>query len=100
MTKNYFISSTGFVMPANQESIENLMKDRHQQMVFFGEKMPVKVENWSALRSWVEKRLEKVENYLANVETLHEQVIALCIAEEEAKARKKTRLALPPAESK
>jgi hypothetical protein len=97
----HFLSSTGFVMPANQESIENLMKDRHQQMVFFGEKMPKQVENWSALRSWVEKRLEKVENYLENLETLHEQVIALCISEEEKKfAKRKPQLALPAADGK
>lgn len=100
MEKNYLISATGFAMSVDKESIVNIMKDGHQQSVFFGEKMPKKPD-WKLLRSWVDRRLEKLENYIANLELLNEFLIEMCIKEEnERMSKKQTRLALPPAESK
>lgn len=100
MKKNHLISATGFAMSVDKESIVNIMKDGHQQSVFFGEKMPKKPD-WKLLRSWVDRRLEKLENYIANLELLNEFLIEMCIKEEnERLSKKQTRLALPPAESK
>lgn len=98
--KNYFISATGFATEVNKDSIINIMKDGHEQAIFFGEKMPKK-KDWKILRSWVDQRLEKLENYIANLENLNDLLIELCIAEEnERLSKRKQRLALPAAESK
>lgn len=97
--KNYFISATGFATEATKDSIINIMRDGHEQAIFFGEKMPKK-KDWKILRSWVDQRLEKLENYMANLENLNDLLIQLCIAEEEERASKrKQRLALPAAQS-
>lgn len=98
MSKNFFISATGFATEVSKDSISNIMKDGHEQAIFFGEKMPKK-KDWKILRSWVDQRLEKLENYMANLENLNELLIDLCIAEEnERLAKRKQRLALPAAE--
>lgn len=96
--KKFFVSATGFATEVCRDSIINIMKDGHEQAIFFGEKMPKK-KDWKILRSWVDQRLEKLENYMANLENLNELLIDLCIAEEnERLAKKKQRLALPAAE--
>lgn len=98
--KNYFVSATGFATEVSKNSISNIMKDGHEQAIFFGEKMPKK-KDWKILRSWVDQRLEKLENYMANLENLNDLLIELCIAEEnERQSKRKQRLALPVAESK
>lgn len=98
MFKKFFVSATGFATEVSKESISNIMKDGHEQAIFFGEKMPKK-KDWKILRSWVDQRLEKLENYMANLENLNELLIELCIAEEnERQSKKKQRLALPAAE--
>ena len=98
--KNYFVSATGFATEVSKNSISNIMKDGHEQAIFFGEKMPKK-KDWKILRSWVDQRLEKLENYMANLENLNDLLIELCIAEEnERLSKRKQRLALPVAESK
>lgn len=98
--KNYFVSATGFATEVSKNSISNIMKDGHEQAIFFGEKMPKK-KDWKILRSWVDQRLEKLENYMANLEHLNDLLIELCIAEEnERLSKRKQRLALPVAESK
>lgn len=98
LTKKFFISATGFVAEVTKESISNIMKDGHYQAIFFGEKMPKK-KDWKLLRSWVDQRLEKLENYIANLENFNDLLIDLCIAEEqERQSKKKQRLALPVAE--
>lgn len=98
--KQFFVAATGFAAEVTQESIINIMKDGHYQAIFFGEKMPKK-KDWKILRSWVDQRLEKLENYIANLEYLNELLIELCIAEEnERQSKRKQRLALPVAESK
>ena len=98
--KNYFVSATGFATEVSKDSISNIMKDGHEQAIFFGEKMPKK-KDWKILRSWVDQRLEKLENYMANLENLNDLLIELCIAEEnERQSKRKQRLALPQAESK
>ena len=100
MSEKFLISATGFAMSVDKESIVNIMKDAHQQSVFFGEKMPKKPD-WKLLRSWVDRRLEKLENYITNLELLNEFLIEMCIKEEQERlSKKQTRLALPPAESK
>lgn len=96
--KKFFVSATGFATEVSKDSISNIMKDGHEQAIFFGEKMPKK-KDWKILRSWVDQRLEKLENYMANLENLNELLIDLCIAEEnERMSKKKQRLALPAAE--
>lgn len=96
--KKFFVSATGFATEVSKDSISNIMKDGHEQAIFFGEKMPKK-KDWKILRSWVDQRLEKLENYMANLENLNELLIDLCIAEEnERQSKKKQRLALPAAE--
>ena len=98
--KNYFVSATGFATEVSKNSISNIMKDGHEQAIFFGEKMPKK-KDWKILRSWVDQRLEKLENYMANLEHLNDLLIELCIAEENERiSKRKQRLALPVAESK
>ena len=98
MFKKMFISATGFATEVTKDSICNIMKDNHEQAIFFGEKMPKK-KDWKILRSWVDQRLEKLENYMANLEYLNELLIELCIAEEnERLSKRKQRLALPVAE--
>lgn len=98
MFSKFFVSATGFATEVSKDSISNIMKDGHQQAIFFGEKMPKKKDS-KILRSWVDQRLEKLENYIANLENLNELLIQLCIAEEnERLAKKKQRLALPVAE--
>ena len=98
--KKFFVSATGFATEVRKDSISNIMKDGHEQAIFFGEKMPKK-KDWKILRSWVDQRLEKLENYMANLENLNELLIELCIAEEnERLSKRKQRLALPVAESK
>lgn len=98
MSKNYFVSATGFATEVSKDSISNILKDGHEQAIFFGEKMPKK-KDWKILRSWVDQRLEKLENYMANLENLNDLLIELCIAEEnERLAKRKQRLALPAAE--
>lgn len=98
--KKFFVSATGFATEVSKDSISNIMKDGHEQAIFFGEKMPKK-KDWKILRSWVDQRLEKLENYMANLENLNELLIELCIAEEnERLSKRKQRLALPVAESK
>ena len=100
MFKKFFVSATGFATEVSKDSICNIMKDGHEQAIFFGEKMPKK-KDWKILRSWADQRLEKLENYMANLENLNELLIELCIAEEnERQSKRKQRLALPPAESK
>lgn len=97
-TKKFFISATGFATEVSKDSISNIMKDGHEQSIFFGEKMPKK-KDWKLLRSWVDQRLEKLENYIANLENFNDLLIDLCIAEEqERQSKKKQRLALPVAE--
>ena len=81
MSKNYFVSATGFATEVSKDSISNILKDGHEQAIFFGEKMPKK-KDWKILRSWVDQRLEKLENYMANLENLNDLLIELCIAEE------------------
>ena len=98
--KKFFVSATGFATEVSKDSISNIMKDGHEQAIFFGEKMPKK-KDWKILRSWVDQRLEKLENYMANLENLNELLIELCIAEENVRlSKRKQRLALPVAESK
>lgn len=98
MFKKFFVSATGFATEVSKDSISNIMKDGHEQAIFFGEKMPKK-KDWKILRSWVDQRLEKLENYMANLENLNELLIELCIAEEnERQSKRKQRLALPAAE--
>lgn len=98
--KNYFVSATGFATEVSKNSISNIMRDGHEQAIFFGEKMPKK-KDWKILRSWVDQRLEKLENYMANLENLNDLLIELCIAEEnERLSKRKQRLALPVAVSK
>lgn len=99
MFKKMFIASTGFAAEVTKESVCNIMKDGHYQAIFFGEKMPKK-KDWKILRSWVDQRLEKLENYIANLENLNNLLIELCIAEEtERLSKKQQRLALPAAQS-
>lgn len=98
MFSKFFVSATGFATEVSRDSISNIMKDGHEQAIFFGEKMPKK-KDWKILRSWVDQRLEKLENYMANLENLNELLIELCIAEEnERLSKRKQRLALPAAE--
>ena len=93
MSKNYFIAATGFAAEVSKDTLVNIMKDGHEQAIFFGEKMPKK-KDWKLLRSWVDQRLEKLENYIANLEYLNELLIKLCIAEEEERlSKRKQRLA-------
>jgi hypothetical protein len=99
LNKHYFIAATGFAAEVTQESITNIMKDGHMQAIYFGEKMPKK-KDWKLLRSWADQRLEKLENYMANLENLNELLIKLCIAEEqERQSKRQQRLALPAAQS-
>lgn len=99
-TKKMFISATGFATEVSKDSISNIMRDGHEQSIFFGEKMPKK-KDWKLLRSWVDNRLEKLQNYMDNLEYLNELLIELCIAEEQERmSKRKQRLALPVAESK
>lgn len=96
--KKFFVSATGFATEVSKDSLSNIMRDGHEQAIFFGEKMPKK-KDWKILRSWVDQRLEKLENYMANLENLNELLIDLCIAEEqERQSKRKQRLALPVAE--
>lgn len=98
MFSKFFVSATGFATEVSKDSIVNIMKDGHQQAIFFGEKMPKK-KDWKILRSWTDQRLEKLQNYMDNLENLNELLIDLCIAEEnERRSKKKQRLALPVAE--
>ncbi len=96
--KQFFVAATGFAAEVCKETIINIMRDGHEQAIFFGEKMPKK-KDWKILRSWVDQRLEKLENYIANLEYLNDLLIDLCIAEEQERlSKRKQRLALPAAE--